>query len=131
MRTLYFCPVYGRPMEYGRPLYFHDVICCSLWSPYVIGQTIIFSWFLSSSIYLFCSSPNLSRRRLYVYHTSTQWRGLSANLECRSETAARDSLKTQDAKSRQKSPAGHHRTTLSGYIFATKARIDNRKKFHK
>jgi len=25
-------------------------------------------------------------------------------------------------------PSGHHRTTLSGYIFATKARIDNRKK---
>jgi len=25
------------------------------------------------------------------------------------------------------SPPGHHRTTLSGYIFATKARIDNRK----
>jgi len=31
-------------------------------------------------------------------------------------------------KSRQKSPAGHHRTTLLGYIFATKARIDNREK---
>jgi len=31
-------------------------------------------------------------------------------------------------KSCQKSPSGHHRTTLSGYIFATKARIDNRKK---
>jgi len=31
-------------------------------------------------------------------------------------------------KSGQKSPSGHHRTTLSGYIFATKARIDNRKK---
>jgi len=31
-------------------------------------------------------------------------------------------------KSRQKSPSGHHRTTLSGYIFATKADIDNRKK---
>jgi len=29
---------------------------------------------------------------------------------------------------RKKSPSGHHRTTLSGYIFATKARIDNRKK---
>jgi len=27
-----------------------------------------------------------------------------------------------------KKPSGHHRTTLSGYIFATKARIDNRKK---
>ena len=25
-------------------------------------------------------------------------------------------------------PSGHHRTTLSGYIFATKACIDNRKK---
>ena len=31
-------------------------------------------------------------------------------------------------KSRQKSPSGHHPTTLSGYIFATKACIDNRKK---
>jgi len=26
------------------------------------------------------------------------------------------------------SPSGHHRTPLSGYIFATKARIDNHKK---
>ena len=28
----------------------------------------------------------------------------------------------------KKSPSAHHRTTLFGYIFATKARIDNRKK---
>jgi len=34
----------------------------------------------------------------------------------------------QDAKNRQKSTSGHHRSTLSGYIFATKACIDNRKK---
>ena len=34
-------------------------------------------------------------------------------------------------KSCQKSPSGHHRTSLSGYIFATKARIDNRKKIVK
>ena len=40
--------------------------------------------------------------------------------------AARWKYRTQ--KSRQKSPSGHHLTTLSGYIFATKARIDNRKK---
>ena len=40
--------------------------------------------------------------------------------------AARCKCRTQ--KSRQKSPSGHHRTTLSGYIFATKACIDNRKK---
>jgi len=26
------------------------------------------------------------------------------------------------------SPSGHHHTTLSGYIFATNAHIDNRKK---
>jgi len=31
-------------------------------------------------------------------------------------------------KSRQKSPSGHHRTILSGYIFATEACIDNWKK---
>jgi len=29
---------------------------------------------------------------------------------------------------RKKSPSAHHRTTLLGYIFATKAHIDNRKK---
>ena len=40
--------------------------------------------------------------------------------------AARCKYRTQ--KSRQKSPSGHHRTTSSGYIFAIKARIDNRKK---
>ena len=28
----------------------------------------------------------------------------------------------------QKSPCGHRGTNLSGYVFATKARIDNRKK---
>ena len=36
--------------------------------------------------------------------------------------------KCRSQKSRQKSPSGHHPTTLSGYIFATKACIDNWKK---
>ena len=43
-----------------------------LWSPYVIGQTIIFlpcDFYLS--FFFFFSSPNLSGRRLDVYHTST------------------------------------------------------------
>ena len=42
--------------------------------------------------------------------------------------AARCKYRTQ--KVVKKSPSGHHRsrTTLLGYIFATKARIDNRKK---
>ena len=39
--------------------------------------------------------------------------------------------KYRTQKSRQKSPSGHHRANLSGYIFATKARIDNRKKLVK
>jgi len=34
----------------------------------------------------------------------------------------------QDPKIAKNSPSWHHRTTLSGYIFATKARIDNQKK---
>jgi len=43
------------------------VLLVNLWSPYVIGQTIyIFILFLLS----FFSSPNLSSRRLDVYHTS-------------------------------------------------------------
>jgi len=37
------------------------------------------------------------------------------------------SLEMQDPKIANKLLSGHHRTTLSGYIFATKARIDNRK----
>jgi len=45
---------------------------------------------------------------------------------CSMLLAARCKYRTQ--QSRQKSPSGHHRTTSSGYIFATKARIDNRKK---
>ena len=40
-----------------------------LWSPYVIGQTIIFS--SCGFFFFFFSSPNPSGRRLDVYHTST------------------------------------------------------------
>jgi len=100
-----------------------------LWSPYRIGQTIIFLpcgfFFLSSSFFL--SSPNHSRRRLDVCHTSTHNVTLVRISDAGVKRSARGSLKMQDAKSRKKSPSGHHRTTLSGYIFATKARIDNHK----
>jgi len=52
---------------------FKLLIRAYLWSPYVTGQTIIFSscFFLlsSSSSFFFYSSPNLSGRRLDVYHT--------------------------------------------------------------
>jgi len=53
------------------------------------------------------------------------WCGLSATLECMSETCC---TRLAGNTARKKSPSAHRRTTLSGYIFVTKARIDNRKK---
>jgi len=55
------------------------------------------------------------------------WCGLSANLECRSLCCAR-LAGNAGPKNRKKSPSGHHSANLWGYIFATKARIGNRKK---
>jgi len=57
-------------------------------------------WFLSS--FFFFSSPNLSGGdwRLDVYHTSTPWYGLSANLECMSEMCCTLLAEIQDAKDR-------------------------------
>ena len=87
-----------------------------------------------SSSYFFFPSPILSRCRLDVYHTcgSAVFAGFTTYCEFRMpaglKCAARGSLQIQDAKIRKKSPSEHHRTTLSGYIFATKASIANRKK---
>ena len=93
------------------------------------GHYIFILWFLlSSSLFFFFSAPDLRGLRLDVYclpyfHT---WCGLSVvNLECRSETCCALPAENTGCK---KSPSGHHPTTLSGYIFATKACIDNRKK---
>jgi len=52
-----------------RTLYFAAVVS-SLWSPYVIGQTIIF--LPCGFLLLLFSSPNLCGLRLDVYRTSTQ-----------------------------------------------------------
>jgi len=86
------------------------------------------SYFCPVSVYLFLSWPNLSRRRLDVCHTSThdvvlcEFRMQVSNVL----HVARWKCRTQKiAKNR---PPGHHRTTLSGHIFPTKAHIDNRKK---
>ena len=78
------------------------------------GHCIFALWFLSS--FFFFSSPNLSRRRLDVCHTSTRGVALvriqNAGLKC----AARGSLEMQDPKIAKKSPSGHHRTTLLGCL---------------
>jgi len=50
--------------------------------------------------------------------------GLSATLGRMSETCC---TRLAENTARKKSPSVHHRTTLSGYIFATKLHIDNRK----
>jgi len=58
------------------------------------------------------------------------WCDPSVNLYCRSETCCtRLAGNAGPKKVAKKSPSGHHRsTTLLGYIFATKAHVDNRKK---
>jgi len=87
------------PPQWGRQLYFAVVV-------------FIFFLFLSFFPHLF--SP--------YFHT---WCGLSANLECRSEMRCTRLAENRGCKN---SPSGHHRTTLSGYIFATETYIDSRKK---
>jgi len=67
-----------------------------------------YGFFLSSSSF---SSPNLSGCRADVYHT---WCGFSANLERRSEMCCTRLAGNTGHKMTQKSPSGHHRTTLSG-----------------
>jgi len=52
----------------------------------------------------------------------------SANLEYRSEMCCTRLCGNAGPKIAKNSPSGHHHTKLSGYIFATKAHVDNRKK---
>jgi len=76
-----------------------------IWPPYVIGQAIIFLscgfFYLSSVFYLF-SLPNLSGRRLDIYHTSTHGVTLVRIQNAGLKYAARGSLEMQDPKNRQK-----------------------------
>ena len=60
------------------------VIMVAVWNR--ADHDIFMLWFVLLLSSFSFSSPNLSRRRLDVCHTSTQWCGLSANLRCRSET---------------------------------------------
>jgi len=68
---------YGRPMDLGRPLYFCPAV---------------------SSSSFFSSSPNLSRRRLDVCHTSTHGVAVVRLSDAGLKRAACGSLEMQDAK---------------------------------
>ena len=91
------------------------------------GHYIFALWFLLSSFFLLFSSPNLNRHRLDVCHTCTHGVALvriqDAGLK---RTWLAEKYRTQ--KIDKNTASGCHRRTLSGYIFAAKARIDNRKK---
>ena len=92
-----------------RTLYFPPVVCySSSFFPRLISA--VADWM--STILL----------PYHTYHTS--WCGLIANLECMSEMCCTWLAGNAGPK---KSPSGHHRTTLSAYIFATKACMDSQK----
>ena len=92
-------------------------------------QTFYFTPVVSSFFFYLAYSQQLQIGYLPYFHT---WCGLSANLECSSEMCctrlAENSWRKNYAK---KSPSAHHRTTLSGYIFATKACIVKEKRLVK
>jgi len=79
--------------------------------------------------FFFLSLPNLSRRRLDVYHTSTHamvWPYCEFRMHVWNVLHATH-WKYRTQKIAKSSPSAHHRTILSGYILATTAHIDNRK----
>ena len=100
------------------------LVMVALWNR---ANHYIFILFLSS-FFFFISSPNLSGQRLDVYHTSTHGVALVRIQNACLKYAAHGSLKYRTQNDAKISPSGHHPTNLSGYIFATKACIDNRKK---
>jgi len=93
---------------------------CNRAGHYIFALWFLSSFFLSFSFFL-AHSQRSEIGCLPYFHT---WCGLSANLECRSEMCCRRLAENTGFK---KSPFGHHRTALSGYIFATKEHINNRK----
>ena len=99
--------------------------CCLLWSPYGIGQTIMFLscgfffFFLSSFVF---SSPNLSRRRLDVCHTSTYdvANGLSANFGCMSERCC---TRLAENTGRKKVAKNRHLGTIAQFCRAISSQL--------
>jgi len=86
------------------------------------GHYIFILLFLSIFFYLFPRLISAAAHWMSIPYFDT-WCDPSANLECRSEMCWKRLAGNTGPK---KSPSGHHRTTLSGHIFATKARIEKK-----
>jgi len=85
------------------------------------GHYIFALWFLSSIFFLFLAWSQPSQIGCLPYLHTCEFKMQVWNVL----HDARCKYRTQ--KVVKKSPSGHHRTTLSGYIFTTKVRIDKRK----
>jgi len=112
---LYFCPVvsiFFFFMAALRSRYGHYIFI--LWFLFSIGLSSIFPHLISAAADWMST----------ILHT---WCGPSANVGFRSETCCTRlaSWKWRTQNIAKNSPSAHHRTTLSGHIFATEARIDN------
>ena len=82
-----------------------------LWSPYVIGQAIIFlpcDFYLLSS-YFFASLISAAADWMFTIWYFHTWCGPSVNLECRSEMCC---TRLSGNTGRKKSPFWHHRTSF-------------------
>jgi len=86
---------------------------------------VVYIFFLSSFFFFLAYSQRTEVGCLRYFHT---WCGLTANLQCMSEMCRTLLCEKIGLK---KSPNEHHRTSLSGCIFVTKAYIDNQKKIRK
>ena len=92
-------------------IYF-NLFMAALWNR---AGHFIFALLLLSSSSFFFFSPNLSGRRLDVYHTSTHGvaSGLSANLECRSEICC---TRLAENAGRKKSRKIRHLVTIAHFV---------------
>jgi len=90
-------------------------------------HSILPLWLLSFFFLFFLAYSQRSQIGCLPYfHT---WCGLSPNLECRSKMFPTWLAENTGCKNYAKNcHSAHHRTTLLGYIFVTKACINNRKK---
>ena len=108
LATLQFSTLLWPPTVMGRPLYFAAVVFIFL---------LLFFLAYSQLSEIGC---------LPYFHT---WRGLSADLECMSKMCCTQLAENTGRKNyAKKSPSAHRCRTLLGYIFATKACINNWKK---